>query len=83
LTYNPGDLLAIKLQVYGTAPTTVSAKVWRSGQAEPAGWLLTTTDATAELQAAGAVGVVGYLSGSATNAPMTASFDDFWAGPRP
>jgi PKD repeat protein len=83
LTYNPGDVLAIKLQVYGTAPTTVSAKVWRRGQTEPAGWLLTTTDATAALQAAGGVGVIGYLSGSATNAPMTASFDDFWAGPRP
>ena len=35
------------------------------------------------LQAVGSIGVGTYLSGSATNAPVIASFDDLWAGPTP
>ena len=38
---------------------------------------------TAALQAVGSIGVGTYLSGSATNAPVIASFDDLWAGPTP
>ena len=33
------------------------------------------------LQAAGAVGLEHYLSGTATNAPMTLSVDNYSAGP--
>ena len=39
------------------------------------------TDSTASLQAVGSIGVGTYLSGSATNAPVVASFDDLWVGP--
>ena len=51
------------------------------GTAEPAAWGATFTDSTAALQGAGSIGFDTYLSGSATNAPQIASFDDLWAGP--
>jgi hypothetical protein len=54
----------------------VRAKVWKTTQTEPASWQQSTTDTTAGLQAAGGVGLVGYLSGSSTNFPIVVSFDD-------
>ena len=76
-------MLRIRLQTSGTGTTNLATKVWRQGAAEPAAWLLTRTDTTAALQAPGAVGLVVYLSGSSTNAPMTATVDDFVAGRPP
>ncbi|MFE0022503.1 phosphatase PAP2 family protein [Amycolatopsis sp. NPDC059021] len=75
LTYQPGALLRARIQVTGTAPTTVRAKVWADGAAEP-GWQTTATDQTAALQGAGNAGVLAGLSGSATNAPVTVAVDD-------
>lgn len=84
LTYAPGDRLQVRVQVDGTSPTTLRMKVWKDGTAEPANWLLTTSDPTAALQAKGSVGLMTYVSASATNAPITASFDNLWVGlPRP
>ncbi len=80
VTYVAGDVLLARLQVTGTSPTTLSARVWKQGAAEPASWQLTATDSTAALQAAGGVGLVAYLSGSGT-APVTASFDDLVVRP--
>ncbi|WP_344129431.1 PKD domain-containing protein [Pedococcus bigeumensis] len=74
-----GSTLNLRLLISGTGPTTLSAKVWPSGTAEPAGWTTTTTDATASLQAPGAVGVYAYLSASATNGPITISLPSFSA----
>jgi PKD repeat protein len=79
--YNVGELLNLRLQVQGTGTTTIRAKVWRSGGAEPATWTATATDSTAALQAAGATGLYSYLSGSATNAPVTGTFDSFEVTP--
>jgi PKD repeat protein len=79
LTYAPGDQLNLRFQVSGTSPTTLRAKLWRVGSAEPGAWQLTVTDSTAALQAAGAVGVESYISSSATNAPVVVRFDDFTA----
>lgn len=76
LTYAPGQKLRVRIQVTGTSPTTVRAKMWRATDAEPAAWLLTATDATAAFQAPGGVGLITFLSGSATNAPMLLTFDD-------
>jgi len=77
------DTLRLRLQVSGNglpmgtgAVTTLRAKVWKTSATEPAAWLLTATDGTAGLQGAGGVGVWAYLSGSATNAPVTASVDN-------
>jgi len=81
VTYAPGMVLNVRLQVTGTSPTTLSSMVWAAGTTQPTTWQATTTDSTSILQVAGAVGVLAYLSGSATNAPETASFSTFWAGP--
>ena len=81
LTVAPGEPVQVRFQVTGTSPTTLRLKVWRAGTPEPADWQLSTTDATAALQAGGGVGFVTYLSSSATNAPVIARFDDLWAGP--
>jgi hypothetical protein len=59
----------------------VRLKVWPSGTAEPSAWQRTATDSSAGLQAAGAVGLTTYLSGSATNAPVVLRMDDLSARP--
>lgn len=79
LAYTPGTPVSLRVQVTGSNPTTLRAKAWAAGSAEPSAWQLTATDATAALQSAGSVGVEAYLSGSATNAPLTVRYDDFAA----
>ncbi|WP_349721294.1 PKD domain-containing protein [Microbacterium sp. KR10-403] len=56
--------------------TTLKANVWPSGTDEPSGWLVSATDATTTLQSAGAVGVLTYLSSSASNGPIVISLDN-------
>ena len=80
LTYAAGETLNIRMQVTGTSPTSLKAKVWKSTATEPASWTLTATDSASELQAAGSAGLYSFLSGSATNAPIIISYDDFWVG---
>lgn len=77
--YTAGRPYTIRMVATGTQPTTLRAKAWPTGTTEPAAWQLTTTDATAGLQTAGSVGVESYLSGSASNAPVTVRFDAFRA----
>lgn len=67
----------LHFQAFGSNPTTLRLKAWVDGQAEPVGWQYSTTDSLAMLQASGAVGVRAYLSGGATNAPVTFAFDDY------
>jgi hypothetical protein len=74
--YTTGATLQIRVQATGTSPTTVRAKAWKTSQAEPASWQLTTTDTSAGLQAAGGVGVATFLSSTSTNVPIVFSFDD-------
>ena len=38
LKIQPGDELNVRFQIVNTNPTTLRAKVWRSGEAEPVGW---------------------------------------------
>lgn len=76
LTYGAGDVLRLRFGLSGTNPTTITAKVWTSGRAEPATPQLTTTDSTAGLQSAGAFAIKGYLGGSATNAPVVVRYDN-------
>ena len=78
-TIAPGTPVSVRLQVTGTSPTSIKAKVWIAGTPEPAAWTVQATDSTASLQAAGGVGLVGYISGSATNAPQTISVTEFSA----
>jgi hypothetical protein len=81
VTFTPNLALNVRLQVTGTNPTTLSLKVWPTTATEPTAWQLTTTDATAALQTAGSVGFVSYLSGSATNAPVTMAVSSFATKP--
>ena len=81
LTYSVGTKLRMRLQVQGTTTTTIRVKVWDASTAEPTAWLISQTDSTAALQGAGSVGLMTYLSGSATNPPVTVSFDDLSVQP--
>jgi PKD repeat protein len=74
--YTSGATLQIRIQATGTSPTTLRAKVWKTSQTEPSSWQLTATDSQSVLQAPGGVGVATFLSGTATNVPVTFKFDD-------
>ncbi|WP_150306528.1 glycoside hydrolase family 88 protein [Planctomonas psychrotolerans] len=76
ITYAAGDRLTLRLQVVGTSPTTLRAKVWRAGTAEPAGWQLTATDSTAALQGPGAIALTTYLSAAGRPNTLGVTFDD-------
>ncbi len=75
----PSSEINLRLQAVGNGTTTVRAKFWLTGAAEPAAWTLTATDTTAALQAPGAVGFYSYLGSSATNAPVTLQVQSFAA----
>jgi PKD repeat protein len=76
LNYAVGDRLAMRVQVTGTGTTTIRAKIWEVGTAEPASWQRSVTDTTPALQAAGNVGLMTYLSSTANNAPITVLLDN-------
>jgi hypothetical protein len=77
------DVLRMRMQVVDSGPSTISAKVWKTTAAEPAAWQVTVTDATPQLQAAGAVGVRAFLLAGATNAPVTSLVDNLSASSVP
>jgi PKD repeat protein len=74
-----GTLLHVRMQTVGSGTTTVRARVWVDGTAEPTTWQLSKTDATAANQAAGGFGIRAYLSAGVTNAPIVYGFDNFTA----
>ena len=76
LTYTAGTQLQLRLQVTGTSPTTLQAKVWPVGQPEPATWLSSVTDSTAALQTPGSVALQATLSASST-AGIVTRIDNF------
>ena len=67
----------VRFQVSGTSPTTLKIKAWYDGWKEPTYWNSETTDSTINLQQAGSAGLRVYLSSAVSNAPITASFDNF------
>ena len=75
MTYAAGDTLHLRMQAIGSG-RTLKFKVWKGSDAEPSAWRLSTTDSTAAVQSASGVGVWTYLSGAATNAPVTVSVDN-------
>ncbi|WP_241961113.1 PKD domain-containing protein [Salinibacterium hongtaonis] len=83
ITYAAGEQLQVRLQVFGTAPTTIRASVWKTGQPEPTTWQASATNAAAGLQAAGPIGLESYMAGSTTNGPIVARFDDLVVNPTP
>jgi len=83
ITLTPGTRITVRVQVDGTNPTSLRARAWPTTAAEPTSWQTTTTDATAALQAAGSLRLSTYLSSSATNGPVTVTYDDLSATPLP
>jgi hypothetical protein len=81
LTLAGGAAVTVRLQVTGTAPTTVRVKAWKTGTAEPPAWQLTVTDSAAALQAAGSVGLTAYVSSGSTVSPVTVRVSEFSARP--
>lgn len=49
--------VSIRMQVIGTNPTTIRAKVW-SGGTEPQSWTVTASDSTQDLQRPGTIGLL-------------------------
>ena len=76
VTYTPGTVLNVALSVTGTNPTTLSAKVWKATDAEPATWQVTATDTTAAMQTAGTVGLMNTVSGASTLPATVFTWDD-------
>ena len=75
VTVTPGTRYTLRLQVAGSGTTTLRAKLWAAGAAEP-GWQVEATDATPELQTAGSVGLGAYVAGSTANLPVVVAWDD-------
>ena len=76
LTATTGSAVQLRVQVTGSTPTTIRAKVWAAGAPEPEAWQIMVTDSTAAMQTSGAVGLAFYLGSTATVTPVTATFDD-------
>lgn len=70
-----GKAMLARIRVTGTAPTTIDAKVWSGGTAEPASWALSAKDATTNLQNAGSPGLYAYSHGSSTGQPVAVYWD--------
>ena len=51
----------VLLRVTGTSPTTVQAKVWQHGNAEPSAWTVRGGTTTPALQRKGSLGLSAYL----------------------
>jgi PKD repeat protein len=79
LNVTAGTKVDLRVQALGTSPTTIRARVWAHGSAEPSTWQQSVTDSTAGLQESGGIGVYAYLSGSATVTPIMIRFDDLTA----
>jgi len=75
----PGTPIMLRLQAVGANPTALRFRTWDARQPEPQQWQRTASDSSAALQVAGKVGVRTYLPSTATNAPLTTSFDNYRA----
>jgi N-acetylneuraminic acid mutarotase len=76
LTFASGDTFVLRVQAEGASPTTIRAKAWKVGTAEPSAWTVTATSTTAALQKAGTLGI-GTINTS--SAATTISFDNLRA----
>ncbi len=77
--YVPGQVLHLRFSVVGSGESVLSGKAWFDGDGEPGDWQVAVSDSSAQLQGPGSVGLHGYLSGSASNTPVTLTADDLRA----
>lgn len=75
MTITAGQWLRFRVQGIGADPTTLRARVWLDGTAEPETWQLEITDSTAGLQDAGSARCWSVGSSLVTNA-LTFGWDD-------
>ena len=75
-TYGPGTVLRVRFTAKGNGTTALAGKVWAANASEPATAQITASDSTAALQVPGSFALYNYISGSATNAPVTWSYDN-------
>ncbi|HXF03048.1 MAG TPA: PKD domain-containing protein, partial [Arthrobacter sp.] len=80
LKATPGGKLQLRAQILQGDKTSMQLKLWSTAGNEPETWQISATDGTASLQHGGGIGFGVYLSGSATNAPITAELDNLWVG---
>ncbi|MCW2900618.1 MAG: cell surface protein, partial [Streptosporangiaceae bacterium] len=80
LTYTAGTVLVVRLDVGGSGTSALKAKTWVRGSVEPAAWQVTAQDSTADLQRAGAIGLIAYASSTSTALPVQVGVDNLWAG---
>jgi hypothetical protein len=73
----PGDPMTVRMQVRGTNPTVIRAKVWWGAGAEPPTWTVAANDSSAGLQRPGSIG----LAVGATGEDVTFSVLDLVARP--
>ena len=77
LTYNPGDVTRVRFQITTSGTTsTLRGKVWKVGTPEPTAAQITQNDGDTTLQTAGSFAIQSWLSGSSTNAPTVATYDN-------
>lgn len=76
LTPSVGAVYRTRTNISGTNPTRIRMKIWLDGTAEPGTWLIDVTDSTAQLQAAGTTGVIGY-GGNLPTYPFVYNVDDY------
>jgi CSLREA domain-containing protein len=76
LTHEVNAPYVLRARITGAAPTTIEAKAWRAGSAEPAAWQVTRSDSEPALQAPGGAGVRTYIPSSMTNLPVVHRLDD-------
>lgn len=73
--YEPDRVLHVRVAATGAAPTTLRAKVWSEGVAEP-DWQVQETDADPALQDAGRIELLTKVSAANTALPVDVRFDN-------
>lgn len=69
----------LRLQLQGTSPTAVRAKLWLDGGAEPGSWQIDITDTNATLQTSGGAGIRGFLGAAYSGSTSQLEVDDWLA----
>ena len=80
-TLGAADEIHVRMQTFGTSPTTVRTKVWIGSDPEPSAWTVSATASASVLQVPGGVGLTSYVSGSATVLPADLHLLDVVARP--
>jgi len=74
--------VSIRMQVIGTDPTTIRAKVWTGGT-EPESWTVTGSDSTQDLQRPGSIGLLATAAAAPSGKPSDLAVDDLIARTAP